>query len=73
MASSPLDGVVSRPWPGKGVMFVQKPLDVLVKELLLVSKGVSKGLVEMVVPLPKPEKPKWCKCIHCGAWHYLAR
>ena len=54
-------------------MFVQKPLDVLVKELLLVSKGVSKGLVEMVVPLPKPEKPKWCKCIHCGAWHYLAR
>jgi hypothetical protein len=43
------------------------------KELLAISNGVSKGLVEMVIPPAKPLKLKWYQCNNCKRWYYVAR
>ncbi len=44
-------------------------LEILVKELIQISKGVSEGLLSIVIPpLPK-EKIQWCQCSKCNKWH----
>ena len=63
----------SRLRPRKGVIVVNKTLESMVKEMMTISLGVSKGLVSIVLPPTKSEKPKWCKCNKCSAWHYLAK
>jgi hypothetical protein len=51
---------------------MKKDLETVVKELLLISKDLSKGLTQIVIPSMKPSKPKWCQCKNCGGWHYKA-
>ncbi len=48
---------------------MSEPLEVLVRELVQISKGVSEGLLSIVVPPPPPIKIKWCYCSKCGKWH----
>ena len=52
---------------------MKKDLEMVVRELLLVSKDLSKGLIRIVLPPMKPPKPKWCQCNKCGGWHYKVR
>ncbi len=59
--------------PGKGVIVVTRALEDVVRELLAISKGVSKGLVGVILPPAKSQRPKWCQCNKCGGWHYLAK
>ncbi len=48
---------------------MSEPLEVLVRELVLISKGVSEGLLSIVIPpLPRTET-HWCQCSRCGKWH----
>ena len=52
---------------------MSQPLEFMVRELVTISKDVSKGLLEFVVPLPKPaNKLKWCLCPICKKWHRIA-
>jgi hypothetical protein len=53
---------------------MSQSLEFMVRELVTISKDVSKGLLEFVVPLPKPaNKLKWCQCQKCEKWHTTAR
>lgn len=45
----------------------------VLEELALITLGVGKGLLTVVTPLPKSDKPKWCCCNKCGGWHYLTK
>ena len=64
---------LSRLRPRKGVIVVNRTLEDMAKEIYAISKGVSKGVVSIVIPPTKPAKPKWCQCNKCSAWHYLAK
>ena len=52
---------------------MKRTISDVVKEIYNISKGVSTGVVSIILPLPKGQKPKWCQCAKCGAWHYLAK
>ena len=43
------------------------------KEMLAISKGVSKGLAEIVIPPAKPVKLKWYHCNNCKKWYYVIK
>ena len=43
------------------------------KELLAISKGVSKGLAEIVIPPARPVKLKWYYCTHCKKRYYVIK
>ncbi len=48
---------------------MSESLEVLVRELMQISKGVSEGLLSIVIPPPHQTKIKWCYCSRCGRWH----
>lgn len=52
---------------------MKKTLADMVNELVAISGGLSKGLFGIAVPPVKSERPRWCKCNRCGAWHHLAK
>ena len=42
-------------------------------ELLKISKGVSKGLAEIVIPPARPVKIKWYFCTNCKKYYYVIK
>ena len=53
---------------------MSRPLEFMVRELATISKDVSKGLMDIVVPPPKPAiKLKWYQCSKCGKWCWIAK
>jgi hypothetical protein len=50
---------------------MSRALEIMVRELIAISKGLSRGMLEFVVPPPKTQKPKWCCCPKCKKWHTL--
>jgi hypothetical protein len=50
---------------------MNRTIEDMVKEIYTISKGFSKGMVEIIIPPTGSKKPKWCKCPKCAKWHIL--
>jgi uncharacterized protein with PIN domain len=53
---------------------MSRPLEFMVRELATISKDVSKGLMDIVIPPPKPaiKKLKWYQCQNCKRGYWIA-
>jgi len=55
------------------MIYVKRTISEVAREIYNIGKGTTFGVVGIILPLPKGQKPKWCQCSKCGGWHYLAK